>query len=91
MDSGCSKLPPHTTPLDSTTLTLLETNPSHMPVIENAIARVSVFSKQDAAATHSQKPLSIMYLVNAAANCRWACMAKVFNTASARSQCPDFR
>lgn len=91
MDSGCSKPPPQVTQLDSTTLTLLETNPSHLPVIENAIARVSAFSKQDADAAHSEKPPSIMYLVNAAANCRWACLAKVFTTAFARSQCPDFR
>jgi hypothetical protein len=70
-----------------TTLTLLEMNSSHLPVIENAIARVEFFAQSAGVA----KLPSVLSLVDAAQSFRSSCLNKVFNTAAARSQSDDFR
>ncbi len=67
---------------ESTTLTLLESNSSHLPVIENAIARLTDYAIQDLKTTESietpnPKPPSILSLVNSAATFKKACFSNV--------------
>ena len=76
-----------------TTLTLLESNSSHLPVIENAIARLTDYAIQDLKTIESQetpnpKPPSILSLVNSAATFKAACLSNAFGRCSSSD---DFR
>jgi hypothetical protein len=78
--------------LEGTTLTLLEMNSSHIPVIENAIARVNDYAKHNSKSSDIQNTPSIMYLVNSAASFKQCTLCRVVNTATARrSQSSEFR
>ena len=72
---------------DGTTLTLLERNSSHLPVIENAVARVEFFSQN----CDIDRLPTVLSLVDCAHSFKIACLTKVFNTAAARSQSDEFR
>ncbi len=78
--------------LDGTTLTLLEMNSSHIPVIENAIARVNDYAKHNSKSEEIQNVPSIIFLVNSAASFKQCILSKAVNTfTTGRSQSSDFR
>ncbi len=80
-----------------TTLTLLESNSSHLPVIENAIARLTDYAIQDLKTIESQEtpnptPPSILSLVNSAATFKTACLSNALNKRGGLcSSSDDFR
>lgn len=85
---------PHTQPSgpakassDGATLTLLERNASHLPVIENAIARVEFYAQH----SESEELPSVLSLVESANNFKLSCLAQAFNSAAGRSNSDDFR
>lgn len=72
---------------DGATLTLLERNSSHLPVIENAIARVEFYAQH----SDSEDLPSVLSLVECAHTFKLSCLALALNSAAGRSKSDDFR